>query len=164
MFNEIDWLKQYKMYGEFDLKRIESILLFSYIWNLFEREICEKNALIKNVSQYIELLNNIDSKTDDMDRLWKHFQSRYVSGGIATEKFNDFVFNDDCIKSIALTTLTNDNPSLKDKIETILRIVFRLRNNLFHGEKDVSKLYEQNELFSKANEFLSILLDLRKRY
>lgn len=163
MFNEIDWLKKYKLYGEFDPNRINSILLFSYFWSVFENEICNKSAQIRNVVMYIESLKDIDSKTDDMDRLWEYFKSRYVNGNVASEKFNDFVFNDDCIKSKVLEELIKDNSPLKNKMKTILRIVFRLRNNLFHGEKDISQLYEQNELFNNANEFLSILLDLRKQ-
>jgi len=49
--------------------------------------------------------------------------------------------------------------SYQEKSEAIIRIIFRFRNNLLHGEKDVSKLYEQNNNFKYANKFLMLLVD-----
>lgn len=160
MFNEIDWLKKYKSYGEFSLAKISSILIFSYIWNLFEKDVCNKNAQIRNVSQYIDPLVYIDKRSEVIDDLWSYFKNRYTDKSNVSDKFESFVFNDDCIKEKVKESLLNNCATTTEKMETMLRIVFRLRNNLFHGEKDITKLYEQNELFYKANHLLTIVLDL----
>lgn len=160
MFNEFDWLKKYKSYGEFSLAKISSILIFSYIWNIFEKDVCNKNAQIRNVSQYIDSLLYIEKRNEVIDDLWNYFKNRYTDKNNFSDKFESFVFNDDCIKEKVKESLLNTSATTTEKMETMLRIVFRLRNNLFHGEKDITRLYEQNELFYKANHLLTIVLDL----
>jgi len=54
-----------------------------------------------------------------------------------------------------------ENPSCEEMIEALLKIAFRLRNNLFHGEKQIEKLYEQNENFKQINLLLMNLIENR---
>ena len=55
--------------------------------------------------------------------------------------------------------------SLKEYLKICLFIVYRLRNNLFHGIKQLSDLTDQNALFNVANRFLSVVIaSLRKYY
>ena len=62
-------------------------------------------------------------------------------------------------KEFIQNKLCDSTPSIKDKIQSILYIAFRLRNNLYHGEKDVSTLYDQNENFKQINLFLMEVID-----
>ena len=57
--------------------------------------------------------------------------------------------------------MEGESSSNQEKMEALLRIAFRLRNNLYHGEKEVSKLYDQNENFKQINRLLMALIDAK---
>ena len=50
--------------------------------------------------------------------------------------------------------------AVDDIVFALLIIIFRLRNNLFHGEKWVYKLDDQVDNFRNANQVLAKFLDL----
>jgi len=52
---------------------------------------------------------------------------------------------------------TNDNP--RDRVLSLLMIVWRLRNNLFHGAKWAYELRGQRDNFTHANCVLMRMLD-----
>ncbi len=54
--------------------------------------------------------------------------------------------------------------SLEEYLKICLFIVYRLRNNLFHGIKQLSDLTFQNDLFNVANRFLSVVIASLKKY
>ena len=54
--------------------------------------------------------------------------------------------------------------NLKEYLKICLFIVYRLRNNLFHGIKQLSDLSDQNDLFNVANRFLSLVIASLKKY
>lgn len=160
MFKEIDWLKNKIV--NFKTDEIESVLLFAFFWNLFERKIAECKAEISKSRDYTSQLD-FDSRYDeDLEEIWEYLKNRYVAIGVVTDKFKDFEFKPNDKKEFVQATLLAYDSSKADKYESILRIIFRLRNNLLHGVKDIIQINEQNGLFRNANHFLSILLDIKK--
>lgn len=162
---EIEWLKRDRGYYEFDPEKLANIFYFSLIWNLFEKAIEEvrgKGISIKN-SPHITQKYSSRIKPEILQICWEHFWKRYIEGGQPKTVFNDFIFNAGDNKAQVIKTLQADNPTEEEKLEAILRIIFRLRNNLYHGEKEVEKLYEQNENFKYANQLLMAILDAEKR-
>jgi hypothetical protein len=99
-----------------------------------------------------------------VDSVFTYFKDRYFPNGVMDEKFQTFKFgrnenNGRIYKEFIQNKLCDSTPSIKDKIQSILYIAFRLRNNLYHGEKDVSTLYDQNENFKQINLFLMEVID-----
>lgn len=47
-------------------------------------------------------------------------------------------------------------------IEAILIIIYRLRNNIFHGEKELHTIHLQHDNFNCANRFLAEILTINK--
>jgi len=68
-----------------------------------------------------------------------------------------------CKEKVKKILLRGDDATPQEKAEALIKIIFRLRNNLFHGEKDVGKLYEQNESFAYANQFLLNIVEKHKK-
>lgn len=60
--------------------------------------------------------------------------------------------------------LDNRNPNNEEKIWVSLYVCSRIRNNMFHGEKDEWKLNKQKDLFATINDFLSELLNINQCY
>ncbi|HBR32164.1 MAG TPA: hypothetical protein DD733_08795 [Clostridiales bacterium] len=60
--------------------------------------------------------------------------------------------------------LGNSNANNEDKMWAVLFICSRIRNNMFHGEKDEYQLNRQKELFAIINDFLCELLKITQCY
>jgi len=140
-------------FGEDDLKNIKD---FSLIWNVFEDNVCGNNFSIQRLQQ--DLVNrNIDVNL--FANHLTYFKNRYIKNGTFTNRFHFLNFrpNDSqqLVEAVLLGTDTNPN----NIILAIAIIVYRFRNNLFHGLKEVQYIDQQNENFEMANNFLTTLID-----
>ena len=59
----------------------------------------------------------------------------------------------------ARSSLLNGSPSVEEKINCLLLISFRIRNNFFHGNKSPENILEQNNLFVHVSEFLILMIN-----
>jgi hypothetical protein len=89
-----------------------------------------------------------------------YFRNRYVANGQTTEIFNSLTFKDNDNKPLVRQTLLSQSPLQAEKTEALLRIIFRLRNNLMHGGKKPEIFYEQDKNFKHANAFLMDICNL----
>jgi len=56
-------------------------------------------------------------------------------------------------------TLNSPQSSLEDIVKSLLFIAYRIRNNFFHGNKNLSDLFNQEDLFQQINQVLMDYLD-----
>ena len=143
-----------------DYNRLTEFLL---LWNLFEDRLFGNNFKIDRAEQYIDdYIGEFD--LTECDKVFMYFKNRYtnVNLGIITypifERLN-FRLNDreDFVKDV----LVADSPSLRDKILASIIIIFRYRNNLFHGLKDVTQINYQQSNFITANRMLKMFIEIR---
>jgi hypothetical protein len=155
----LEWAKNRYYYPEFDQTKIQNILHFAIVWNIFERECCGSNA---QINTHVEAVASVlhEKSIPSLDTTWGYFHQRYVRNENMTAKFDSFVFKGNDNKTFVQNALLSESPSKKDKIEALMRIIFRLRNNLMHGEKKPEIFYAQDENFKYANQFLMNVCDL----
>ncbi|MFA9372387.1 MAG: hypothetical protein ACERIH_11820 [Labilibaculum antarcticum] len=140
-------------FSDNDLTNIKD---FSLIWNVFEDNVCENNFSIQN------LQTNIANRNIDVNLFTTHlnyFRNRYAENGALNNRFQflNFRRNDrqQLVEDVLLGIDTNPN----NIILAIAIIVYRFRNNLFHGLKEMRHIDQQNENFETANSFLTTLID-----
>jgi hypothetical protein len=162
VMTELEWLEKNRYYDGLDESKLKSIFYFSLIWNVYEKELCDKEGKIRQHSEdhsvtFAEKLN-----PNLLAGVFEYFKNRYVTtNGLPSEHFNTFEFQIERIKTEVYGYLSSTNPSNKDKLKALLCIAFRLRSNLFHGTKDVENLYEQNENFRQINLLLMNLIEYK---
>ena len=87
--------------------------------------------------------------------------------GWAIELFPLFnqAFSRACVSRRAqvVAVLKGEKQSAVDVVIAVLTVVYRYRNNLFHGEKWIYDLPEQVEYFDVANQVLVQVLEIHKR-
>lgn len=159
--SEIDWLQINRYYSDLDENKLKSIFYFSIIWNIYEKELCKTHGSIgshpkKHSNDYC---NTVDQ--EHLNSVFAYFKKRYISNGEPSNHYVTFEFNSEPIKAEVFELLSGENPTNKHKLKALLCIAFRLRNNLFHGLKQVDKLYAQNENFRQINLLLMNLIDLK---
>ena len=149
---------------EIDWDKLKPVLCFVVLWNRLEarrgrhlglRElssICRQAIKTKNfdISRYEEVVGYFRKRyaehPNKLDRLFRN-------GSNSREKDTERILR---------RLLNNEELNLQESFEAIVFIPYRIRNNLFHGNKSTYKLYKQTSLFENVNNILCLLhSDLR---
>ena len=132
--------------------KIEFILEFTILWNLFEKDFFVTDFKTYKINDFIVVYWN--RVTVD---LFDFFQERYLDNWEINSKFENLRFKENQINDIKTNLINSEN-----KLFTIIHILNRFRNNLFHWEKPVQSLYELEDIFVKSNNFLKEVLILKE--
>jgi hypothetical protein len=160
-FKEETWLEGQSFFQKLEEEKLKSIFYFSLIWNLFEKICCGGEA--KMADHPAQISNRYAEQcTEVINPVWNHFFNRYIENGRPTATFQNFEFKPRDNKPLVEAILKlNERATNTEKLETLLRIAFRLRNNLFHGTKEIGRqLYEQKQNFFFINMLLANLIEL----
>jgi len=151
----LDWINN--RYGTtFSENDLSSINDFSLIWNIFENVVCGNDFSIARLQQ------NLAHRNMDIQPFRVHleyFKNRYVSNGLLTPRFNHLSFRQKDRRQLVENVLLETNNNSNDIILAIAIIVYRYRNNLFHGIKDIQQIDQQRDNFEIANNFLTTIID-----
>ncbi|GAK98214.1 hypothetical protein JCM19294_847 [Nonlabens tegetincola] len=150
----IEWInnKFGTNFTENDLKNIKD---FSLLWNIFENLVCDRNCTINRIE---ESLNPIEFQIEDFENHLNYFKERYTSDNNTNERFEYLRIVPNARKEFVKQVLLGNDNNTSNKILALAIIVYRYRNNLFHGEKNFMLLNEQEENFSIANQVLTSIL------
>jgi len=139
-------------FAENDLKNIKD---FSLLWNIFENLVCNRNCSINRME---ESLNEIEFQLVNFENSLAYLKERYVTGDNTNERFEHLRISPDGRKEFVKRVLLEKDENTSNIILALAIIVYRYRNNLFHGEKNFMLLNEQEQNFSVANQILMSIL------
>lgn len=140
-------------FSEDDLRNVKD---FSLIWNVFEDNLCENNFSIQRLQQDLRNRNiDINLFTNHL----RYFKSRYIENGSLNDRFQFLYFRNNDRKELVERVLLGTETNPNNIILAIAIIVYRFRNNLFHGLKEMQYIDQQNQNFEIANNFLTTLID-----
>ena len=162
--NEIEWINNHlQSNGLIDMEQVQCISSFSLLWNLFEGHVCGQNASIRN---FENITKNLDEKgllvRKDFDIYLSYYRDRYVSGGKMKSIFNGLRFRPNDRKDLVENVLLGKDDNLSNIVLSLLIIVYRLKNNLFHCIKSLYNINDQLDNFRKANRILMKIVELAK--
>ncbi len=150
----INWINQ--RFGiQLNAVDLESIKDFALIWNIFERFVCNNNFGIARVQQANAQKQLLIA---DFQPQLDYFKNRYTENGQTNNRFDNLHFRPNDRENFVRQVLLSNNNSVQDIVLAITIIVYRFRNNLFHGIKDIQVIHEQRVNFEHANSFLKALL------
>lgn len=131
------------------------ISCFPIIWLIFDKEVANNDFSSKTLPSVSNALirNNIDfvlveSLFSDMKN---YINSKY--DGYLCDIYISFRFRTNDISIEEVERLYNSNLN-EDKLILLLWLSYRVRNNMFHGIKEIEDLNSQTVLFSCLNKFL----------
>jgi hypothetical protein len=143
----IDWINS--KYGtnltEQDISEVKN---FALLWNIYENTIFNNSFTIDQLQ--LEIANR-NLQLNDFNDILIYFQNRYTANGNTNQRFEHLHFRPNDRMNLVRECLLNVNNNPHDKILSVGIIVYRFRNNLFHGLKDFMVLGEQNHNFRNAN-------------
>ena len=157
---EKEWLEKNIFSSQLDERKLKHIFYFPILWNIFEKKLCHNNAQIRKYKKISQSIYNNKINMTNISEIYNYFKDRYVKdeNHFLKLNFRDNNNTEQNIKQEITERFKKSEIANIEKIEVILCIAFRIRNNLFHGIKEVKKLYEQNENFKQINQFLIYIL------
>jgi hypothetical protein len=133
---------------------------FTFLWSLFETRLqggFARSNTIRDMVDGWRDANALDiaAHADDI----AYFRQRYFADGELTEHFAHLNLRPGDHRAVVQSVLDGKSNVPRDQMLALLMIVWRLRNNLFHGAKWAYALQDQLNNFTHANAVLMRLLD-----
>ncbi len=136
---------------------------FSLLWSYFEAE-----ALGTNGSA-----NAIETWVRDLDRRGKlnptcfgpalaYFRDRYFSHSRFTHNFRSLNLRNNDNPGLVRNVISGQNVDPVDGVVTLFIVIYRFRNNYFHGPKWAYRLQDQLSNFTVANESIMAVIDMSR--
>jgi hypothetical protein len=161
MTKAMEWLKA-KAPGFIHLSEDEQNAIgdFSLLWSLFESRILNSRGNADAICHVIDTWTQqggIDAALFSEELAY--FQNRYYANAAFTDHFGQLNFRNGDHEEMVRNVLSAADVDTGHKFSTALIIVYRYRNNLFHGLKWQDGLAGQVDNFNAANAILMKTLD-----
>ncbi|WP_313689399.1 hypothetical protein LN047_00450 [Achromobacter sp. JD417] len=160
--NPIQWLE--KNAPGFDtLSEQERAVIshFALLWSLFEaRALSTRGSSQAIVALTHEWLSRDPLASEPFSESLLYFQQRYYSNGEVTAFLAGLNLRPNDCRDLVHAVLKGENTNPADCVAALLIVVYRLRNNLFHGAKWAYGIQGQLNNFTHANTTLMNALSI----
>lgn len=158
-FSALDWIKEHLHDGgHLDPECLHAVQNFTLMWNIFESLLCDNSASVCKFGLILAKWK-VQHLPQEIQQAFAYFQNRYVTTDGFSRHFKLQFRRNDCREMVenALKSAHNDASTM---IYVLLIIIYRLRNNLFHGLKSVSSLNNQTDNLNVAAQALAATIEL----
>lgn len=157
----VDWLcKNALGFEELPQTDRDAIMNFVFLWSLFESEVLGTNATARSIVKLsTEWEKNEQLKAEALADYLKYLQQRYVEEGQFTQHFDGLHLRVNDHSELVKAVLKGERAKVGEIAAALLIVVYRLRNNLFHGVKWAYGIRDQLDNFTNANSLLMLVLD-----
>lgn len=133
------------------------LLEFLILWNLFEKRLFNNRFSITEA-----IRKDVKVSSASLDATLAYFKKRYIENGQTNSKFDALSFRRNDKKSNVVNILCGVSDVILNRSTAVQIIIYRLRNNLFHGLKEIETLSSNKATFLIVNEFLLSCLEENK--
>lgn len=163
-FNAVAWISHNYANVYIDEASQTAIVNFSLMWNVFEGQFCNNSVSVAKLDSIAEEVANGNFPAPAIEQIFNFYRNRFIEDGTTNWRFDSLNFRANDRKEFVREVVLNRNRDTKDVILASLIIVYRIRNNLFHGIKAFNLLHDQAENLNSASAFLSLVMEcLRDR-
>ncbi len=162
----MEWLNGHAAFGpRLEAEQINVISEFTLIWSFFEYRVMETEAKLCRLEPYLdEWVNAALITTSTYAQQLDYFKYRYFPDGKESERFQRLKFRKNDREEVARSVLMGTASSARDVALAVLAIVFRLRHNLFHGNKWTEGIRGQEENLKTACAALMTTVDIHRDF
>lgn len=131
-----------------------AIQRFTILWSLFEAKFLDCWGSVQGISENVNGLDEELFRYSWFENELTFFKNRYYAENEFTNHFTNLNFRRRDNESLVKDVLSNENKNSKDQLIACLIIVYRFRNNLFHGNKWAYGVYGQENNFNNSASLL----------
>jgi len=138
----------------------QPLLHFALMWNMFEGELCDSAANPAKLKEVSALLAQRGLMTHrSSEAFLKFLQERYWNGKELTGRFQFLRLRSAAEVAVVSEMLSGGTTDPVKVIHALLLVVYRYRNNTFHGLKEIAEVLGGQELFDQSARFLGAALE-----
>lgn len=156
-FNPIKELICNNLGQDVDVEMLKLITKFYFLFSVMEMKLANGNFNLDKIDYIANDVIEKNKELENIDEIYDFLRDRYSSDEkhqiLMSGRNNAIKLYSEIAKGID----EGDN-NLSSKIKIILIVLYRIRNNLFHGAKLEHDLNIQNSLFINLNNALKIIL------
>lgn len=139
----------------------QSIADFCLMWALFEGT--ELHRVENTVDELEEVANRLYYQIRGIEPALDFWSDRFTESGEFNQKFRKLRFSHAPHEALVKSVLLKENTNRSDILHALLLIVYRIRNNLFHGEKDITRIFNQKSNFINSSYLLQRVIESSNR-
>jgi hypothetical protein len=134
---------------------------FSVLWTYFEASVFARNTSNQKIIDLAaEMAANHQLDPQRIAPAANYFRTRYVNDGVLTHHYEHLRLSGKFEPRVRAMLLQKANAPA-ELLSASLLIVFRYRNNLFHGEKWAYGVQGQLHNFDTAIDLMQVVMDMR---
>ncbi len=151
------WINDYLYIQNIDSEEFVEVRNFMMLWNLFEARLfdCDFGGNKSNI-------DNIHLSSDIISVTLQYLQKRYTTKGATNSLFTGLHLRSNDNPTLVQKVLLGETDNSCDIVKAIVLIIYRYRNNLYHGNKEIASLPMQKDNFIYANRFLIACLEAKR--
>lgn len=130
---------------------------FTLLWSLFESRKLGDDRVISEIEKKV---NTLSIESIQCESILIYFKQRYYPDGYESSYFDGLKIKNVNHKLRVSSALKGEVSAPHELLIVCLIIVYRFRNNLFHGEKWIYGIKGQQRNFENANELLKVCIEL----
>jgi hypothetical protein len=147
-------------YADLSATEREAIGSFLFLWSLFEAQALDGNGGSQTIVAAAErVCAHRPGLPGTFGEALAYFQDRDLDKGATNYRFEGLRFRPRDRRDFIEMVLTGQRQGPADQVAALLLIIYRLRNNLFHGAKWDIGLADQLDNFVHANKVLTAAMD-----
>jgi len=163
-FNATEWIAQ-NTYGGTSLlaNARNAVASFTTMWNFFESTICENRASVAAFDRACELFQPDRMSPESIQALNEclaFWRFRYRTPEGFGHRFDGLHFRQGDRRAHVEAVLQGAVMEPKASLLALMIIIYRLRNNLFHGLKTLEMLNDQVQNLENASRCLAAILEV----
>lgn len=152
----IEWLNErHAGFQEINEEDRQEILYFVFLWSLFEARALNRRGSESAIRRFVQNCHERNLVAEmPLEEELTYFQNRYCPEGQFTYRFEYLNFSRGEAMNLVEKVLRGEETDYQEVATALLLIVYRFRNNLFHGEKWLYGIQGQFDNFVQANRIL----------
>ncbi|MPX90430.1 hypothetical protein [Salinivibrio sp. VYel1] len=155
----LDWLSEKApAFGELPEREKMAIMDFALLWSFFESRCLGNKANIPQIRDYAQQLPHTTVNSYEIDQISSYFRARYTENGEYSYRYHHLRLERSGNPQ-EVTAMLLGGADHREALIGCLAILYRYRNNLFHGEKWEHEIQGQQENFERATSLLRWLMD-----
>jgi len=162
-FNATEWIARNTHGGtELSADARDAIAGFTTMWNFFESTLCNNRASLAAFERALERFQSDQvppATSRTLDACLAFWKFRYRTPDGFGHLFEGLYFRPSDKRAHVEAVLEGTATNPDDKVLALMIIIYRLRNNLFHGLKTLEMLNDQVQNLVNASRCLAAILE-----